>query len=156
MQTTSRGIFSYLLLFVAFLGLIFLGVGGLSLWEEISSAKWPSVGGIVIQSEIKRWPRKKSDYDYRAQFLYQYQVEQRTYASDRISTDRNRFKSKMAGEEALAEYPVGKAVVVFYNPDHPEKALLKTGLRFGTLAKTCLGAFLFLGGIAFSRIIKRL
>lgn len=154
MSHPSKNLLRYIAIFAAFVGLAFLGIGGFSLWEEFSSLHWPSAPGTVVQSEIKRWPKKKSEYDYRAQFLYQYQVADKIYTSDRIGTGKNRYKSQLAGEEALASYPVGKRIAVYYHPQHPERALLKTGVRFATLFKACLGIFLLFGGIGIA-LIKR-
>lgn len=154
MAPSSKNLLRYIAIFIAFIGLAFLGVGGSSLWEEFSSLNWPSVQGTVVQSEIKRWSKKKSEYDYRAQLLYQYQVSDKTYTSDRIDTGKNRYKSQLAGEEALASYPVGKRITVYYHPQHPERALLKTGVRLATLFKACLGIFLLFGGLGFA-LIKR-
>lgn len=154
MNPSSKNILQYIAIFIALIGLTFFAIGGFALWEEISSTGWPTVTGTVVQSEIKRWPKRKSSYDYRAQFLYQYQVSAQSYTSERINTARNRYKSQMAGQEALAAYPVGKNVTVYYHPKHPERALLQPGLRFGTLLKTCLGLFLLMGGVGFA-LLKR-
>jgi hypothetical protein len=71
--------------------------------------------------------------------VYEYQVEGRTY---RCST----YCFGGYAERATAAYLIGTKVPVYYNPKHPEIAVLRRGLQFGAIfgVVPIAGAFLWL------------
>jgi len=66
---------------------------------------------------------------YKAEIVYEYVVNGRQYQSDnwRLGTKRFRLSYPTVAQRAVARYPEGKSVTVFYNPGDPCDALLEPG-----------------------------
>ncbi|MCP4356330.1 MAG: DUF3592 domain-containing protein [Proteobacteria bacterium] len=99
------------------------------------SESWPTVQGKILRSEISR---KKGSCDIRSSnscgetfyepfISYTYNVNGKTYESDRIS-----FKNEIKGEKdpvakKVFMYAVGNIGPVYYNPENPRMAILEKG-----------------------------
>jgi len=109
---------------------------GLALRKMVSQAKgWPTVSGTIVESDVETfW--ENSDVDpphqptrhYQPAIRYQYEVDGKTYHGDRI-TIGTRMSSNIlqSAKRRAAQYPVGKKVEVFYNPEKPAEAVLFPG-----------------------------
>jgi len=57
------------------------------------------------------------------------EVEGKIYACDRMSFSGGEGGEKKSESQAVVDrYPSGHKVIVYYNPKHPEKAVLERGL----------------------------
>jgi len=94
---------------------------------------WLSTPGRVLTSEsqvreIRVIDRSRED-GYRmeprnfANIVYEYSVHGQALTSNGISIGDDRGDFGIA--ETIARYPVGAAVVVYYNPRHPDEAVLE-------------------------------
>ncbi len=134
----------------ALLGLIGIGAlaAGLYLrWRAAASRNWPSVMGRVVATQVRVevLPMESTGDAYSRYYPeveYEYTVDGHTYRSKRIrfgglpfvySTDRGEI------EAWLAEYPVGKKVQVYYNPQHPSEAVLEPGASPAALILLVVG-----------------
>lgn len=144
-------------------GIIFTLVGALSFylfgWPTLKyayeSKSWPSTSGIVTKSEVDTW-MKDGKTQYGAVIKYTYQLEGKEYISYNIGVNNSSANNNMsAAKELVQEYPVGKTVDVFYDPELPEAAALKPGVRAGDIA-IAGGMLLFaiIGLLVLFRIIK--
>lgn len=104
--------------------LIFFPFAVWKAWKNVQLAKastsWPSAPGRITAAEtmkvmFRRQPR----------VTYSYSVNDRTFASQRISFAGG-YKPKET-DAILARYPVGREVAVSYAPDNPVEATLETG-----------------------------
>ena len=70
-----------------------------------------------------------------ANVVYEYSVAGKKQRNNRISIGEDRGDFELA--ETLAKYPVGTIVTVYYNPRHPDRAVLERDLPKGLWG--CLG-----------------
>lgn len=113
---------------------------------EVRAARgWPSTPGKVVLSRPEVRDVKVMDSDREeghrieqrnfANVVYEYTVRGKTLRGNRVSIGEDRGNFEVA--ETLARYPAGKAVTVYYNPVHPDKAVLERDLPKGMWG--CLG-----------------
>ena len=99
--------------------------------------QWPSTEGRVVASLVERDRRDGYETDsqgrrrhyvdttYHARVEYSYQVDGRTYTSDRIwIADGEAWEERSGAEDFIAQYPPGSEVELVYNPTDPSDAAL--------------------------------
>ncbi|MDH6260715.1 hypothetical protein M2427_004654 [Bradyrhizobium sp. BR13661] len=114
-------------------------------WQAREARSWPLVSGKVVTSIAELREVRVSDDEredgYRmesrnfANVTYEYSVGGRKLSCNRISIGEDLGNFQVA--EKLAKYPAGSIVTVYYNPKHPEKAVLERDLPKGLWG--CLG-----------------
>ncbi|HLD65721.1 MAG TPA: DUF3592 domain-containing protein [Pseudomonas sp.] len=98
---------------------------------EMGSARtWPSVTGTITRSHIDSTKKSQasnsnSRREYRVRAAYDYQVAGAHFTGNRIEIRPTRYSMRQNAERELADYPVGKTVTVYYDPENPEKSVLK-------------------------------
>ena len=126
--------------------------------QQNNSDNWPTVSGKIISSEAE-----KNDFlfshifpsRYSAHVVYEYQINDQTYTSDCISLTHFEPSGHQDVLDYLKDYPKGKQVVVYVNPDNSEKPVLEPGKKivgsivplmlFGVLLWASLSYFFVLG-----------
>ena len=105
---------------------------------QIEASKgWPTVQGIVASSSCQR---RLTDADvYFAAVNFTYQVSGRDYQGNRLS-----FGGKVEGNQDemnkfVAEYPAGKIIPVYYDPQNPAVALLRPDMTGGATVMLWVG-----------------
>jgi uncharacterized protein DUF3592 len=126
------------------LGLL-LGVAVYKTLQVHAAREWPSTSGKVVVSKAETRQVKVIDSDgaegHRfeernfADIVYEYSVAGRKLRNNRVSIGEDRGNFEVA--ETIAKYPVGAAVTVYYNPLHPDQAVLERDLPKGMWG--CLG-----------------
>jgi hypothetical protein len=130
-----------------------------------AAREWPSTPGKVVISnselrDVSVLDDSRED-DHRveqrnfANIVYQYSVAGKQLRNNRVSIGEDRGNFEVA--ETIAKYPVGTDVTVFYNPLHPNEAVLERDLPKGLWG--CLGvgtavllAIVFGGAIGLNRL----
>ncbi|MDX1569227.1 MAG: DUF3592 domain-containing protein [Xanthomonadales bacterium] len=153
------GLFNRTLLVV----LICVVVGGYQWLVSQAMATWPATEGVVTRSETRPY-RLGDDLIVYLSLRYRYSVDGRTYTGDRVTASGAygaRFERLVVNDQgsalarwwwrnfpqpagnshddllpAAARYPPGAKVSVYYDPDHPDRAVLdrSTDFRFFVLA----------------------
>jgi Protein of unknown function (DUF3592) len=110
-----------------------------------AAREWPSTPGKVFisNSEVRdvRVLDDSREDNYRierrnfANIVYQYSVAGKQLRNNRVSIGEDRGDFEVA--ETIAKYPEGMDVTVFYNPLHPNEAVLERDLPKGLWG--CLG-----------------
>jgi len=100
--------------------------------DALSSRAWPSVRARIDEAHVFRgcigMPRFSTSYHPRLR--YSYSVAGQVYQGDRISAGT----AYMCGSQAEVQhfvarnYPVGRTVTAFYDPNDPSNSLLKPGV----------------------------
>ena len=126
------------------LGLL-LGVAVYKTLQVRAAREWPSTSGKVVVSKAETRQVKVIDSDRAeghrfeernfADIVYEYSVAGRKLRNNRVSIGEDRGNFEVA--ETIAKYPVGAAVTVYYNPLHPDHAVLERDLPKGMWG--CLG-----------------
>ena len=149
------------------LGVVLVGAGiaGL-LWvsHELAKARasrsWPTVEGKISTSYVEERRRtggrdSPSYLVYIVHIRYSYEVDGKTYSSDRIHFFRGRrqYRVKDTAEGLVDRYSLGKQVTVYHHPDEPEIAVLEAGVsssgqvqgaRWTSIAGLAFGAIVLL------------
>jgi len=84
---------------------------------------------------------------YHGEIAYQYRVGNAAYRGTALDLGRSHWAARDSWQRVLDEYPVGKAMRVYYEPQHPANAVLKPGLVGETevLYRMDLGMIWFFG-----------
>lgn len=122
-------------------------------WQVREARNWPQVPGKVVRSVAEVREIRVSDSDreegYRldkrnfANVTYEYAVGARKLRCDRISIGEDLGNFEVA--EKLAKYPAGSIVTVYYNPRHPEQAVLERDLPKNLWGCLGIGTVIVLG-----------
>jgi hypothetical protein len=111
------------------IGGVIFGIGILfsDIPRMIVSPGWPTTDGTIISNRIMGQKIKQYNGTFYTNFdvyiRYQYSVNGNSYSSMSVNAiDSPFYPASIAGR-----YPVGKAVVVYYNPKDPWDAVLEPG-----------------------------
>jgi hypothetical protein len=114
-------------------------------WQAREARSWPQVPGKVVTSVAEVREVRVSDDEredgYRmesrnfANVTYEYSVAGKKLRNNRVSIGEDLGNFEVA--ETLAKYPAGAIVPVYYNPRHPNEAVLERDLPKGLWG--CLG-----------------
>jgi hypothetical protein len=136
------------------LGIVFTLAGaGFGAWatmtlvEALASRSWPQAPGQVTESKVESWKDSEGDRSYQAVITYRYKVNGSGYTSDRISFGDHAGSGSSHAHRLVRRYTAGKAVQVYYNPDHPERSVLEPGLTPLTFLFLGLASILLLIGL---------
>ena len=129
--------------------------------ESKQSSQWNAVRGLIVKSSLQAtrrnrpfigdeemMPRQEEDYFfYKAEVVYNYEVNGTTFSGKRISFGSIPNSAEYA-KKIVNKYLKNQEVVVYYLPGNPEKAVLEPGFRNATLNILGAGLTLSCFGIA--------
>ena len=125
-------------------GLGVLTGGLLFIFQGLSSTKWPSTGGIIVESRGLYENGNPEGKLTGVRIEYSYSVEGREYSSSRIS-----FHTEESGtvkRQYLNNYKEGQPVVIQYSPSNPSKAVILSGVSRSNVLLPVIGlVFLSVG-----------
>jgi hypothetical protein len=130
---------------------IFLLIGvGLTIWgwtilqNARASASWPTADGVVMRSEVTRSTDSEGGDSYSPEVTYSYNVNNTNFVNDMIKFGENSYSSRRKADEIAGNYPVGKNVTVYYDPEKPERSVLEPGVSAGSFIVIGIGVFFIL------------
>ena len=84
---------------------------------------WPGVTGKVLESFVN-----KEDGMYKPEIRYEYRAYGEYHIADcwRLGATASSW-GKASSKRAVAKYPAGASVTVFFNPERPREAVLEPG-----------------------------
>ena len=103
----------------------FLGYGAIM---QLYATTYETTDGVIVESKAEGTGDDTSEYKVK----YEFTVDGQKYVSE-----QHRYDS-MGSDDGYAEemarlFPPGSNVLVYYNPNSPEDAVLETGINGGTL-----------------------
>jgi hypothetical protein len=105
------------------------------------------VPGTITKSEVQVFKRDGNTH-YQPDIAYSYTVEGKKYTASKITVGDGSLDNNVSKAKRLqAEYPAGKEVNVYYDPDLPESAVLQPGTKSGDLLLAGIAAVFFLVGV---------
>ncbi|NOR05405.1 MAG: DUF3592 domain-containing protein [Deltaproteobacteria bacterium] len=110
------------LVIILFVGIVIGFYGIYKIYKGYESQNWPTTQGKIIDSRLAG---AKRIIGRRVFIKYEYFVEGNRYVSSQISYTLI-IGDYSGAIEILREYPKGKTVTVYYNPDNSMDAVLKT------------------------------
>lgn len=144
---------------VTALGLLIVWASFAGYRRGVRSEGWPMAAGRVVESRVVEettwrgtglgWHVEKASY-----VRYAFEVGGTTYRSSKIDYDG---MHPAFGEQLSREYPVGREVRVFYDPEAPDDAVLFPGRPSAgrSLGMALMGCCLTLiGGFGARQIIR--
>ena len=122
-----------------------------ALWLSAKSARWARTGGRILSSKqafdlIQAFKTEAPRNRRVARITYGFEVVGKTFRSNRILDSGEPPEDQV--DRLLADYPVGKAVIVRYDPRDPGQSALEIASAPPDLAKGCAVATLLLLGAA--------
>lgn len=128
-------------------GIVTLYSGASQLFEAYRSQSWSVASAKVLYSEVESARRsgKRSSYTvYIPAVRYQFSVNSRDYAGNRIGFWNQENRQWASARQQSLDYPVGQTVPVYYNPKRPEQNVLRPGWNWQLLLLPVFG-LVFLG-----------
>lgn len=110
------------LVMVLLAGIVIGFYGIYKIYKGYESQNWPATEGKIIDSRLAG---AKRTIGRRVFIKYEYFVKGSRYVSSQISYTLI-IGDYSGSVEIIREYPKGKKVTVYYNPDNPMDAVLKT------------------------------
>jgi len=157
---SPRGAMIFFGIFMA-VGLMALGFGAM-LFLDVQEVKgWPSTTGVVEQTWIdERYDSggrgQSSHYDYTPGVQYSYQVDGVTYYSSQVAKMQSAYSSYAGAQGYIEQHSVGSPVTVYYDPAHPDDAVLEKNSDTESLVLPGLGAlFTAIGAVGLVHFYRR-
>lgn len=115
-------------------------------WQAVESLSWPSAPATVLESGVESHAGDDST-TYSVRVLYRYQVDGRTYHSNRYDFVTG-SSSGYDGKRAIVErIPPGSETECFYDPRQPSRAVLSRDFRSDWLFALIPLLFMAVGGV---------
>jgi len=119
---------------------------------------WPATSGRITNVEVaSRTSSRQSNghtvrsVRYEPLVTYEYQVAGSVYTGVKIQQNPKTYASKSKADEVVKQYPVGTTVMVYYDPQKIEDAVLVQG-GGGAMGTIFGGAALIVLGLALAYI----
>ncbi len=125
--------------------MLWIGVSARS--RSSRSRHWPQVRGKIVASHMKseiKSVAQGSQISYVPVIRYEYHVEGRPYASSRLNFSVVQGISEDWARGIADRYPVGKEVVVYYDPKKPSESVLE---HLSISLRLHLAVFVFVVGL---------
>lgn len=140
-------------------GIIVAAFGANKVWLGYQSSHWPQVQGIVRTSTVEEsFKTEKSGNGskryrvYEATLTYDYRVDGRDFTGDRISFGHGPTRNKHPMQSYVDRLPVGSEVIVFYQPENPDRSVLIPGkFELRPWGFIVVGLVFFFGGFWVAR-----
>ena len=128
------------------IGAAILFFGLRSIQRAKASSDWPSVSGIVVSSAVDS-SRGDNGTTYKAEILYDYEVNSTKYSSNRVGYGDYGSSNPSGARQVVNRYKEGLVVDVFYMPESPEESVLEVGIHKRTYFLPAFGLVFFLVGL---------
>jgi len=126
--------------------------------ERKASAAWPTTQGQIVSSRTIEEEERRRDDDgreridrtYRPEIRFAYRVDDNEYATDTwkpggvVGSGSPKY-----AEGIVARYAAGRSVAVYYDPAHPDVAVLEPANRDGAALPLVFGVAFGLAGALF-------
>lgn len=134
---------------ILLMSVVLLSIGVTTIVKVFRAKSWIIVQGVIADSYINEHERtKKSNNksylvtEYTPQINFDYTVEEKQYRNDRVFWG-TRSNSQKSALKQIKKYPVGKPVMVHYNPNNPADSVLEIRFRFKTFVAFLIGLMFF-------------
>ena len=129
-----------------FFVLVFAGIGAFLIYQSVrnrqkadASQSWPATSGQITEAHVSHHTSTDSDGDssdhYTPNVKYTYQAIGQEYEGTKFGFGfQQSYGSSGKAQAALARFPVGAQVTVYYNPNNPAEAVLERKAGGSTLS----------------------
>ncbi|MBT1072029.1 DUF3592 domain-containing protein [Pelotalea chapellei] len=125
----------YVLLAGILFGLFTIVAVPIEMGKMATAEKWPSRKGLITKSFADRRSSTRRAPWWRAEICGTYKDSEETFCVRRVRYGDFRFGSGEAeAHEAVAKYPVGREVDIYYSPSNPKETVLEARTSWNTMA----------------------
>lgn len=132
------------------LGVVFTSSGVNMIISAKESVAWPVAEGRIHHSKIIETVKRRTSgqkgqansKSYHAKVEYEYIVSETKYSSNQISFGKTGSNKPEYARQLVNQYPKGKIVDVYYDPEDPETAVLVPGKSLASYAQLLVGVIL--------------
>jgi hypothetical protein len=121
-----------IILVLAVSGLLLFFIYFRALARVRASEGWPAVQGTIVESWIDESTTTEEDGTisrrYKPKVLYKYAIMGQEFQGERIAFGPGISGNRSSAEKVLARYPKGSAVLVYYNQEKPDDAVLERSI----------------------------
>jgi hypothetical protein len=121
-----------IILVLAVLGLLLFFIYFRNLARARASEGWPAVQGTITESWVDESITTEDDGSvssrYTPRVRYRYSVMGKEFQGERIAFGPGISGNRSSAEKVLARYPKGSAVLVYYNQEKPDDAVLERSI----------------------------
>lgn len=117
---------------------------GSSIIADIGTSNWEPVDGVIKSSGVSSSTDGEGGTTYCLHVSYQYTVDGKTYDGDRVSYSTENSCNSWS-ENADDDYPEGKEITVYYDPNNPSESVLQPGLSGVDFFVCCFFIFPLVG-----------
>ena len=135
---------------VSFVALFFVGGPVLA---DIGTSDWNATDGVITESGVDTSSDGEGGTTYCLWVEYQYTYDNETYDGNVLSFSKDNSCSSWS-EDADEDYPAGKEITVYVNPDNPYDAVLETGISGVDFAVCCILPFPLIGMVLIVGMLK--
>jgi len=135
-------------------GLVLLAGIGLTVWgwntlqNARASTAWPTTEGVVISSEVTQSTDDEGSESYYPTVSYTYTINEIVHINNTIKFSDTSYNDLRKAQAVTGNYSVGKNIVVYYDPENPENAVLEPGASGGSYIVLTFGVLLILIALA--------
>lgn len=140
--------------FFVLAGAYILGGGIVKLVHASQSKSWPTVQGRILSSKIISVKHKNGTSD-KADVLYQYQVNNKTFTSGQIRFGQYDYDDSTGAKSDVEKYNRQPDLRVFYSPGNPSIAVLEPGIHGATWYRPFFGTIFLTFSCVMARAIGR-
>lgn len=121
------------------------------------SKQWPATKGIILQAEAQK-VIQDDDESYEPVLSYSYEVDGIKRISSRITFNSRliSFKSRLEANAFLSKYPVNSEIIVRYDPQKPDEAVLIPGYEKSYLFSLVLVLVFVIWGLSILKTTRKL
>ena len=121
--------------------------------SDLGTSDWDPVDGIITDSGVDESTDGEGGTTYCLWVEYQYTYDNETYDGNVLSFSKDNSCSSWS-EDADEDYPAGKEITVYVNPDNPYDAVLETGISGVDFAVCCILPFPLIGIVLIVGMLK--
>lgn len=97
-----------------------------------ASESWPQTAGSILKTELAIDNSGEST-EYRPEVLYEYTVDGVRYTGRQIELNRRSYVRRRTAQSRLDKYQIGSSMMVYFNPERPQDAVLERTAPYSTL-----------------------
>ena len=117
---------------------------GSSVIADIGTSNWEAADGVIKSSGVSSSTDGEGGTTYCLYVSYEYTVNGKTYDGDRVSYSTDNSCNSWS-KDADDDYPEGKGITVYYDPDNPSESVLEPGLSGIDFFMCCFCVFPLIG-----------
>ena len=132
--------------------LILFLIGGPAI-ADLGTGDWNATDGVITSSDVRSSTDSEGGTTYCLAVDYEYTYDGKTYYGNVVSYSKDNSCDSWSGN-ADDDYPEGKEITVYVNPDNPYEAVLEPGLSGVDFGVCCVLPFPLIGIFMVAMMLK--